>query len=133
MFPVFHFGRGDVDFHVNTLNSGLLQIKTQFPDEFEKFGYFIWGILECGLSVCRDHPAARQWMTLFRKGRTKMKADGAFIKILENYRGKGNITRTVRPAELVGHGTDHFNEKQFNAAKRNAWGKIIQEEDENKD
>lgn len=116
---------GHVDFFVNTLLSGQMLIKTEFPDDANDFNYFVWNTLACSLAVNKANPDSQKWLGLFRQGLAQIKKDGTYIRIFERYWGKNNIPKAVLFPELVSFGVDHVNAQAFNQPLRNEWGRII--------
>lgn len=118
--------RGNVEFYVNTLLSGLVQIQTEFPDEAANFDYFIWNRLVCSLAVSKTNPNAQKWLALFREGLARIKDDGTYIRIHENYWGKNNIPKAVLFNDLESFGVDRTDTDIFHKSVRNSWGRIVE-------
>lgn len=116
--------RGYVDFYVNTLLSGLIQIKNEFPDEVENFDYFVWDQLECSLAFNRSGPKTDKYLTAFKKGLDQVKKDGTYIRLMEQYWGHGNVPKSVLFKDLHDQGTDRVDVKKFNFPARTEWGRI---------
>jgi ABC-type amino acid transport substrate-binding protein len=117
---------GNVDMSVNALLAGLLEIKREFPDEWENFDYFVWDLLPCSLAVNKDNPMGLKRLDQFRNGFEQIKKDGTYVRILENYWGKNNIPKGALFKDLTSFGVDHVDFNTFYTPKRNSWGKIIE-------
>ncbi len=115
---------GHVDFFVNTLLSGLILIKKEFPNEWGNFDYFTWDKLPCSIAVNKENPGGKKWLGLFRKGLSQIKKDGTYIRLFEKYWGINNIPKVVLFSDLKSFGVDRVNANVFYKPSRNDWGQI---------
>ena len=88
-----------IDFAAVGLLTGLDLIKTFFPDRLDAFAFISKPIMELPTSIYfnKRFPNSGSYSEQFRTGLNAIIDDGQYIRILENYYGKGKIPPEYRP------------------------------------
>lgn len=116
---------GRHSFFETTVLTGLLLVKTEVPEEWQHFDYYLWNVQEVGLTFLKDAQRSRYVKRQFDKGLAIIKKNGEYINILENYWGKGNIPKYGLIKDMSAFGTSNFNPELFYTPRRTSYGKIL--------
>ena len=95
--------RDRVPLFESTILTGITNIKK--VSQLKNFDYFIFDILRSGPALLKNHPKYAHIKSKLTLGLKNIINDGTYLRIFEQYWGKGNVPIEILPPELKKFGT----------------------------